>query len=208
MIGDELHTVVGVMPRGFEFPADTEVWIPRERLPVLTSRTAHNLEAYGRLAPGVTATQAHSDLAVIARRLKAQFGADTMMEDVVVAPLDTVLVGGARPTLLVLTVAVALLLFVACANVLSMLLARVVMREQEFAVRVALGASRLRVARQFFAEAALQCGAACVIGILLAQWGLSLLLAWSSDALPRSESIRVDSLTFAFAGGLSLLVTG
>jgi predicted permease len=208
MVGDQLHTVVGIMPRGFEFPPDTDVWIPRERLPVLTSRTAHNLEAYGRLAPGVTASEAYSDLAVIARRLKAQFGADTMMEDVVVAPLDTVLVGSARPTLFVLTAAVALLLFVACANVLSMLLARAVVREQEFAVRAALGASRLRVARQFFAEAAVLCAAACVIGILLAQWALSIFLVWANDALPRAESIRLDSLAVAFAGVLSLLVAG
>jgi hypothetical protein len=113
----------------------------RELWPVL-GRTAHNYQAIGRLATGVSLDQARNELGEIARRLKGQLGDDTDMSDVFVASLREYLVGNVRPALSILAAAAALLLLVATANALSMLLARSVARSEELAVRAALGAGR------------------------------------------------------------------
>jgi putative ABC transport system permease protein len=203
-IGGRGHSIVGVMPPGFDYPDGAQLWAPREIFPTQPNRSAHNLQALGRLAPGVTLEQARAELTSIARRLKTEHGADTWMVDAALVPIHENLVAGARPALLVLGAAVALLFFVAWANVVSMLLARVVTREQELAVRVALGASAWRLARQFLSETLLLCGLGGAVGLALAWAGLELLVALQAGALPRAAALRIDWLAAAFAAGLSL----
>jgi predicted permease len=206
--GDRVYTIVGVMPPDFDYPDGvTDVWAARELWPVL-GRTAHNYQAIGRLAPDVSLDEARSELGAIARRLKAQFGDDTDMSDVFVASLREYLVGSVRPALSILAAAAALLLLVATANVLSMLLARAVARSEELAVRAALGAGRARIARQFFAEAMLLCGAGAALGLIVAWWGARALVALDATVLPRAAEIRVGWTAAAFAIGAALSIAG
>ena len=207
-IADRVHTIVGVMPRGFDYPEGAEIWIPRELWPASTSRTGHNFRAVGRLAPGVTMDAARAELGGIARRLKAVYGDDTWMSDVYLVTLREFQVGSVRPAMLTLAVAAGLLYFVACMNALSMFLSRSVVREQELAIRVAVGASRARIATQLFTEAAVVCLVAGLIGLLVASFGVDLLRLLQAGMLPRAAEIEVDITTIAFASALSLLAAG
>jgi predicted permease len=204
-IGDTTYAIVGVLPRGFAFPDGADVWTPAELWPITPSRTSHNYEAIGRLAPGVSVAQARDDLGAIARRLKAEHGDDIRMVDAAAIRLHDFIVGDVRPALLVLTAGVALLFLVACANVVSMLLARAVAREHELAVRAALGAGRARIAVQFFAEALVLCIGASAVGIVVAWWGVDVLVALAADRLPRADGIGVDWAALGFATGLAVL---
>jgi len=134
-----IHSVVGVMPRGFAFPPDTDVWTPRELEPVLPSRTAHNWNALARLREDVSLERARADVSAIARDLRATHGDDTWMIDATVVPLHQQLVAHVRPALVVLFAAVSFLLLVASANVVNLLLARAARRKREVAVKSALG---------------------------------------------------------------------
>ena len=214
-IADRTYSVVGVMPPGFDYPDGAEIWTPAELWPREESRTAHNWRAVGRLGPGVSLTQARADASAVARRLKTQYGEDSWMVDAAVTPLHDVLVSSARPALLVLLAAVALLFIVAAANAANLLLARAIGREQELVVRAALGAGRRQLARQFFAETLLLCGVAAALGLALAAWGVEAVVRLAADRLPRAEAVGIDwavlgftcALTAATAAGLSLLAT-
>jgi predicted permease len=193
--------VVGVLPPGFRFPMDSDLWVPRELLETLPSRTAHNWHVLARLREGVLLTQARSELTGIARRLKQQFGKDTMMVDISAVRLQDFLTTDVRTPLYILLGAVGFLLLVACANVANLLLARVAAREREFAIRVALGAGRLRLVGQFLTEALLLALAGGVLGVLLAQWGVQALLAIAplNLAHPEHVSVNLPVLLFALA---------
>jgi predicted permease len=204
--GGRVHSVVGVMPREFAFPPDTDVWTPRELEPVATSRTAHNWNAVARLREGVSVELARADVSSIARDLKAAYGEDTWMVDATVVPLHEQLVGGARPALMVLFAAVSFLLLVASANVVNLLLARAARREREVAVKAALGASRGLLVRSFVTESALlTLGGGC-LGVLFALWGVPLLLAIEPGKIPRGGDVSVNFPVLAFALGVMALV--
>jgi len=212
-IADRSYSIVGVMPPGFDYPDGTEVWTPAELWPLGESRTAHNWRAVGRLADGVSLEQSRAELSAIARRVKAEHGDGTWMFDAAVDPLRDVLVNAARPALLVLLAAVGLLFTVAVANAANLILARAINREQEFAVRAALGAGRRRLASQFFGEMLLVCGAGGALGLLLAAWGVEALVQLAAGRLPRADAVGIDwavlacttGLAFATAAGLSLI---
>jgi putative ABC transport system permease protein len=201
-----LHAVVGVMPPDFGYPTETELWTPRELQPVLPSRTAHNWRVVGRLREGVTLAQAHQELSTIAQRLRQQHGDDTWMVDATAVPLHEQIVGGARPALLLLLGASGFLLIIACANLANLLLARAASRQREIAVRLALGAGRRRLARQFLSEALLLSLAGAALGALLAGWGMAVLLALEPGHLPRVGEVRMSWEVLLFAFGLSLHV--
>jgi len=205
-VGAQSCAVVGVMPPGFGYPRNAEVWVPRELSPPDTSRTAHNWSVVGRLRPEVTLEQAREDLAAVAGQLKRELGEGTDAVGFAVTPLQEHLVGRVRKALLVILAAVGFLLLVACTNVANLLLAQMTGRRGEFAVRVALGAGRVRLARQFMTENMLLALAGGALGVLLAFWGVDLILALNQGALPRAEEVGVNGRALAFTLGLSLLI--
>jgi putative ABC transport system permease protein len=192
-------TVVGVMPSNLGFPAEVELWMPRELQPKYPSRTAHNWQVVGRLADGVTLAQARAEASAIASRLKQQYGDDTWMLDIAMVPLQEQIVGGSKTTLIVLLAGSLLLLFIACANVVNLLVARMSARQGEIAVRVALGAGRGRIAQQCLAEALMLSVAAGALGVLLARAGVTLLLLLQPGDLPRMQEVRIDWVVLLFA---------
>ncbi len=199
-------SVIGVLPQGFRFPDSADIWLPRELWEHLTSRTAHNWPLLGRLREGVTPQQAQADLATIARRIKLQYGQDVDMADVSLAPLQNAMTSDVRPALLVLMGAVGFLLLIACANVVNLSLAQATNRARELAVRTAVGASRARLIRQFLAEATLLSLAGGVLGILVARWGIVLLVRLAPPSLPFLEEVSINLPVLLFALGVCLAV--
>jgi putative ABC transport system permease protein len=203
---DQSFAVIGVMPSGFQFPSDAEVWIPSGIFPANSSRTAHNWEVVGRLRADASLEQARADVSSIARQFKTQFGDDVDAVDMTLVPLRDYLVGSAKPVLLVMLAAVSLLLLIACANVANMLLAQATGRHKEFAIRRALGASRLRLAQQFVTESALLALVASLVGVLLAVWGTDALLSLNRDALPRAGEVAVNARALGFTLAVAFVV--
>jgi predicted permease len=210
-IGSAVFSVIGVLPAGFRFPADVDLWLPADLDGENPSRTSHNYNAVGRLRDGVTVDQANQDISAIARRIydtSSDKSSDYLLRDGVVVPLQDAITGRARSPLLVLLGAVGFLLLVACANVANLLLAQVSARERELAIRSALGAARGRLVRQFLTEALLLSLVGGGLGILLAFGGVAGLVALAPANLPRLDSVSVSIPVLVFAFLLSTAVAG
>jgi ABC-type lipoprotein release transport system permease subunit len=205
-ISNKTFSVVGVMPQSLSFPARAEVWVPRELFPAQISRSAHNWSVIGRLRPNVTIEQARADLTSIAKQLKQENGEKMDGVGMTLFSQQEYVVGPVRSILLIITVAVVFLLAVACANVANLLLAQATARRREFAVRAALGASRLALARQFITENLVIALLAAVLGVLFSYWGLNLLISLNRQSLPRTSEISVDFRTLAFTLSISTAV--
>ncbi len=205
-IEDTNYTVVGVMPRGFNFPQDAEIWLPAELREQPPSRTAHGWRVIARLGEGVTLTQARGELSTIGKQLKQENVTDIDLVDIAAVPLQEAMVGGSSQTLLVIMAAVAVLLLIACANVANLLLAQITGRQHEFDIRVAMGATRLRLARQFVTESLLLAVLAGGLGVVLSIWGVDALRSLNQNNLPRAEEIGVNARALAFTFALSSLV--
>ena len=203
---DHNVNVVGVMPAGFAFPQNAEIWIPRELFPGETSRSAHNWSVVARMRPNLNTEQANTEISAIAKQLKQEHGKDMDAVDFAVVPQQEYMVGNVRNALLIILAAVGFLLLVACANVANLLLAQITTRQKDFAVRSALGATRVHLARQFITENVLLVLIAGVLGILISYWGVDLLLGLNQQGLPRMSEIGVDMRAIAFTLGLSLLI--
>jgi putative ABC transport system permease protein len=206
VIENKAAAVIGVLPPGFHFPDDTDVWTAREIEQWLPARNAHNWNAVGRLREDVSLAQARSDLDSIGRRLKQQYGEDINMQGAAVEPLKAALTSDVRPALLILLGAVACLLLVACANVMNLLLAQASARQGELAVRTALGASRGRLVRQFLAETLLLSLAGGCLGVIAAYFGVQALVRIAPPNTPRLEGVGVNLPVLFFTLGLSILV--
>jgi putative ABC transport system permease protein len=201
------RTVIGVMPASFAFPEKTtEFWVPLTITPQRKqARNSISYKAVGRLKPGVTLAQAQADMAAIAKQLDDQyFQSDYGVNLRLIHDQETHTV---RSALLVLLGAVGFVLLIACANVANLLLARAAMREKEVAIRLALGARRWRIIRQLLTESVLLGVLGGAVGLLLAVWGLSALVALAPADIPRLDQTGIDARVLAFTLGISL-VTG
>ncbi len=198
-------TIMGVMPPGFSYPNGADIWFPRELAPTSAYRISHLWMAVGRLKPGVTLAAAQAQASAVARRLKQEYGETTNMTGIEVVRLGDQIVGNARPALLALVGAVGLLLLVACANVANLLLAQAAERQQELAVRVAVGANRGHLVGQFVAESLLLSGGASLIGLPVSVWGVRALVAMDSAQLPRAADVRLHPEVLVFAAAMAVL---
>ena len=203
---DQAASVIGVLPPGFRFPDDSQIWMPRELYRRLPSRSAHNWNVIGRLRDGIGLEQAHAELAALALQIKLQYGQDVDMTDVAVARLQDAMTSDVRPALMILLAAVGLLLLIACANVTNLLLARSTTRERELAIRMAIGAARGRLVRQFLTEALVLSLAGGIVGVLAARWGVIGLVRLAPPGLPLLDEVSVHMPVLLFALGISLSV--
>ena len=199
--------VVGVMPPGFNFPSETEVWVTSSIEPPNTSRAGHKLPpVIGRLRPGVSIEQARAEVSAIAKGLRQTHGSSMDAMDFTLIPAQQHLTQNSRENLLLFAGAVAMMLLVACANVSNLLLAQYAARWREFTVRAALGAQGWRLARQLVVENLLLALPAAALGALLARAGVTLLLMFDQTNLPRLNVIAVDARVLLFACGLAVLI--
>ncbi len=203
------YTVLGVMPAGFDFPpgpAVHEVWTLYQPSPQQkAARGSHFLAVAGRLKPGTSLDQASAQLRTVAARLEKQYPNEQVGRSVLLKPLKEAVVGRTRPALLILLGAVALVLLIACANVANLLLARAAVRRREVAIRLALGASRARLIRQFLVESLVLALGGALLGGLIAWGSLALLEPLAAGALPIAGGIALDGRVFAFLLAVSVV---
>ena len=205
----EQYLVSGIMPPSFRFPSrQTQLWVPLV-LPQgqRSNRGNHYLFALGLLKPGVTLESAQQEMTAIASRIEQQFPDEQTGRGIKLIPLKEEMVINIRPALLMLLGAVGFLLMIACANVANLQLVRASSRQKEVAIRSALGAGSLRLARQFLTESVVLACAGGVIGILASSWVLKLLLVMSEKVLPRSGEVNVDLRVLGAALAITV-VTG
>jgi predicted permease len=195
-------SIVGVLPRGFAFPDDTDVWLPERTQS--TSRTGRNFGAVARLAPGVSLGAARTELKTIAARLEQQFPDSNKGRSAALVRLQDRLVRDVRLTLYVLWGVVGIVLLIACANTATLLLGKAAARMRELAVRAALGATRGRIVRQFLAESLLLALAGGAAGTLLAYGGAGILVALAPFDVVRDAGARIDAGALAFTLVVSL----
>ncbi|MEW6209763.1 MAG: ABC transporter permease [Acidobacteriota bacterium] len=203
-IGGISVNVIGVMPQGFSFPPETDVWAAKEALSEDTSaRSAHNFRVIARLKADVTVSQAQTEMNTIAARLSEQYP-EMKDKGAAVISLEDQMVGSVRPALMILMAAVGFVLLIACANVANLLLARALSREKEIAIRAALGASRLRIIRQLLTESLLLALAGGALGLMLAYWLVEALISLSPPNIYRIEEVGIDRRALLFTLAVSL----
>ncbi|MEN3333464.1 MAG: hypothetical protein V7641_2829 [Blastocatellia bacterium] len=207
-------TVIGVMPRDFNFPAGSndpaQVWVSFQFDPANPgSRGGHFLYVLGRLKPDVNLAQARAEMDSLMTGWRSENRARHLLDPdrhpVLMVPLHEDVVGASRPAVLMLLGAVAFVLLIACVNVANLLLARAEARRREFAIRLALGAGRQRLLRQFLAEGLILVLLGAAAGLLLGKAGLTLVIAAAPDSVPRTGEISVNLPVLAFTLGISIL---
>ncbi|MEP6691988.1 MAG: ABC transporter permease [Gemmatimonadaceae bacterium] len=200
-----VFNIVGVMPASLDFPAGNDLWLARELNERNPYRTGHNWQVVGRLRAGVTLEQARAEVTGLTKQLRRQYGDDTWMVDAQITPLREQLVGKVRPTLVLLLGASAVLLLIACANVVNLLVARMAARQGELALRLALGAGRRRLAQQFLTESLILSIVGGAAGLVIAALGIRALLALGPSDMPRLAEIQLNAPVLVFALAISVL---
>jgi putative ABC transport system permease protein len=209
----ESWTVVGVAPADFDFYGQNNLsndfFIPLGRRyadwDFMRDRRSHTVWVTARLKPGVTIEQARAQMKTIAAQMEKEYPASNTGAGVGLTSLLDSYVGDTRYALLVISGAVALVLLIACANVANLLLARAAARRKEMAVRLALGAGRFRIVRQLLTESLMLALAGGAFGLLLAVFGVELLVGAAPDSLPRMEEITIDPRALGFTALVTLL---
>src|SRR5574341_63827 len=202
------YTVIGVMPVRFAVPRGAQYWVPEQRNLQPGSGTVFFVEVVGRLKAGVDLAGARAELSALSRRvgrLPSPMATGETAREAVVLTLHDRMFGSARPALLMLLGAVGFLLLIACANVANLLLARAIMRQKEFAVRVALGAGRWRLARELLWESVVVGGLGGAFGLLIPLGSLAYFVRVSPASVARVENIHLDGTVLAFTAAVSLL---
>ena len=206
------YTVVGVAPKEFTLPVPyyqrADVYIPMgqfDKTALLHRDWGLGIHGIARLKPEVSFAQAEADMSAVSRALEQEYPDFDKNTSTKLIPLREQVVGSVRPYLLTLLGAVGFVLLIACVNVANLLLARSVGRTREFAIRTALGASKLRVLRQLVTESLLLSLLGGALGVLLASYGTHAALAALPQALPRAEAIRVDGRVLLFTTAVSIL---
>ena len=201
------HTVVGVMPPGFDYPYEAEFWFPRTDDPTTASRGSHGFNVIGRLEADVGIERAREDLDAIARRLEDEYPETNRGHYTAVYPLRDEILGDTGPVLVLLLGAVGVVLLIACVNVANMAMVRSAARTGSLAIRASLGASRGRLVRQQATESLLVAALAGVASVFVAVWTHGILRAlgaarvpWASPLTPDARVLVVTLVLAAFTG--------
>jgi putative ABC transport system permease protein len=204
-------TVIGVMPAGFAYPSETEIWGPLAFSPddlSENSRGSHGFEVLARMKPGLSLAQVQGDMDRVARTIIEQhksYPYEKYGFGVILHPLLEETVGDVRPSLLVLMASVALVLLIACANIANLLLARSTERQQEMETRMALGASGTRLARQMLTESVVLACTGGLVGVAVTPLVLRGLVALAAKSLPRAVHTSIDLRALALTAVVSVL---
>ena len=206
-MNDRPHQVIGVLPPVPAYPAEVDVYMPTSACPfrsdaeMETTRGMRMMQAIGRVRPDVTLAKAQADLDLVASRLQRDYPADYPAARgyrMRAVPLQDEITRSFRTTLFVLLGTAAFVLLIVCASIANLMLARMVKREREVAIRGALGASRLRLTRQLLTESTMLSLAGGLLGLLLAHWGIDLLVLFVERFTTRAAEIAIDRNVLAY----------
>jgi putative ABC transport system permease protein len=209
LLNDKSYTVVGVAPERFEFYSSSDLFVPIGQFNTERWGRGNHPGIYviARMKPEATIAQVQANLDTIAKRLEKQYPESNAGRSISFRGLHEDFTRDIRPSLIMIMGAVSLVLFIACANVANMLLARAVERKRDMAIQAALGASRFRLIQQVLVEGLLLSFFASLVGILIAYWGIDILLSLRPDSLPRLDEIKLSSTILFYTLSLSVFTS-
>ena len=209
LLDGESYALIGVMPRGFDFPKGCGIWVPTSTLGESgrQDRISHAYHVLGRLRSGANLSQAEAQIETIQEDLAKAYPNTDADWHVRAQPLLNQVVGDVQTSLFVLLGAVGFILLIACTNVVNLMLARALVREKEFAIRSALGADPVRLLRQNLTETFVLVCTSVLLAVAFAKWGFELTVSLTSVHLPRMESFRLNVPVLSFVSAIAVLAT-